>query len=63
MDKKELKAKVNAAIDARFADIQNFGENIFHEPELGFKETKTAAKVKNLFDSTGIRRWTWHHRN
>ena len=54
MDKKELKAKVNAAIDARFADIQNFGENIFHEPELGFKETKTAAKVKNLFDSLGL---------
>ena len=53
MNKQELKNKVFDAIDARFADIEAFGENIFQEPELGFKENVTQEKEKNALLVTG----------
>jgi amidohydrolase len=33
----------------------DFSEDIFKNPELGFKEFKTAEKVKNLLESEGIK--------
>ena len=54
MTKEQLKAKVCAAIDARRDEIMRLSEAIYREPELGFKETKTAAKVAELFESLGI---------
>lgn len=54
MNKQELKNKVFDAIDARFADIEAFGENIFQEPELGFKENVTQEKVKNALQALGM---------
>ena len=54
MDKNAIKAKLSEAIDRRYDDIVRFGEAIFKEPELGFKENKTAQKVKALFDELGI---------
>ncbi len=54
MDKAALKAKVREAIRARRADIERLAEAIFDEPELGFKEVKTSAKVKTEFDKLGI---------
>lgn len=54
MDKKALKARVCEAIAARRADIEAIGDAVFAEPELGFKEVKTSAKVKKAFDALGI---------
>ena len=54
MNKAELKEAVCKAIDARYADIEKVAMDIFAEPELGFKEKKTSAKVKAVFDSLGM---------
>lgn len=54
MNKQELKNKVYAAIDNRFADIEAFGENIFKEPELGFKENLTQAKVRKALEELDL---------
>lgn len=54
MNKQELKNKVYAAIDNRFADIEAFGENIFKEPELGFKENLTQAKVRQALEDLDL---------
>lgn len=45
MDKELLKQRVNAAIDESAAKIKDIADRIYAEPELGFKEVKTAAKV------------------
>lgn len=54
MNKQELKNKVYAAIDNRFANIEAFGENIFKEPELGFKENLTQAKVRKALEELDL---------
>ncbi len=54
MTKAELKSKVCQAIADRHSDIMQLRNAIYQEPELGFKETKTAAKVAALFRSLGI---------
>ena len=54
MTKKELKQKVCDAIDKRAEDIMSFGTSVFDEPELGYKETKTSAKVQEAMDKLGI---------
>lgn len=51
--KAELKKIACAAIDAKRAEITALGDSIFAEPELGYKEVKTAAKIKKLFDELG----------
>lgn len=54
MNKAQLKEAVCKAIDARFEDVEKLAMDIFAEPELGFKEQKTSAKVKAAFDALGI---------
>ena len=54
MTKEELKKAVCEAIEKRFDDIKAFGESIFAEPELGYKEYKTSAKVKEAFDKFDV---------
>ncbi len=54
MTKEELKARVCAAIDRRAQEIIGIGEQIFHQPELGFKEFKAAALVREKFASLGL---------
>lgn len=54
MTRQELKDKACAAIDQHRSQIIALGDDIFGEPELGFKEVKTAAKVKALFDELGF---------
>jgi len=49
MTKEELKKKVCAAIEAKRDRILALGHAIYNEPELGFKEFKTAAKVEETF--------------
>lgn len=50
----ELKQAAIAAIDARREDILALGDSIFKEPELGFKEFKTAEKFGKVLDSLGM---------
>lgn len=54
MTKNELKAKVCQAIAARKQEILALGNAIYAEPELGYKETKTAAKVEAAFSALGL---------
>jgi amidohydrolase len=54
MKKDELKQKVFQAIEASREQIIELGESIYREPELGFKETKTAAKVEEIFHALGV---------
>lgn len=54
MEKEVLKAKVCAAIDAYADKIQELADDIAREPELGFKEVKTAAKVAAYMRDLGL---------
>lgn len=54
MTKEELKKEVCAAIATRKKDIQDIAQAIWLEPELGYKEHKTAEKVEELFKKFNI---------
>ena len=54
MNKDELKAKVCAAIDDYKDKIAAIADSIADEPELGFKEVKTSAKVAAFMRELGI---------
>lgn len=54
MTKDELKQSVCQIIEARREQIVAIGESINKEPELGFKEKKTADKVEKIFHTLGI---------
>lgn len=54
MTKEELKAALCAAIEKHLEDIRAIGLSIAEEPELGYKEVKTSAKVQEAFDRLGI---------
>lgn len=54
MKKEEVKQKVFQAIEANREEILALGASIYREPELGFKEIKTAAKVEEVFRTMGI---------
>lgn len=51
--KDELKRAAFAAIDARREAIFAFADSVYKEPELGFKETKTAQKFAELLTKAG----------
>jgi amidohydrolase len=48
------KQQVLAEIDQRQNEIIGVAKAILAEPELGFKEWKTAAKVKKVFEGLGL---------
>ena len=54
MTKNELKQQVYAAIDKRAEQIVGLGEEIRKNPELGFKEVKTARLVEETFGKLGL---------
>lgn len=54
MNKEVMKQRLCAAIDARAAEIIALGEAIYHQPELGYKETRTAALVEAKFAELGF---------
>jgi amidohydrolase len=54
LDKEQLKQQVSKAIDENRQQIIEIGEQIFKNPELGFKENKTSALVKDVFESLGL---------
>ena len=53
-DKGKLKTLVCQAIDTNAAKIKAYADSVAAEPELGFKELKTAAKLQKEFASLGI---------
>jgi len=54
MTKEDLKKRVCDAIEKRADEIHELGEEILRHPELGFKETKTAARVVEKFRALGL---------
>ncbi len=54
MDKQDLKARVCAAIDEYKEQIAALADDIASEPELGFKEVKTSAKVEKFMRGLGL---------
>lgn len=54
MDKSMLKKMICDAIDTSAEQIRAIAESIADEPELGFKEIKTAAKVADFMRRLGI---------
>lgn len=54
MDKAKLKKQVCQSIDQRAQDIIAIGRELLHTPELGFKETKSAAYVAKVLRSLGL---------
>jgi len=60
LDKKTLKHQACAAIQANAEEIITLGETILREPELGFKETKTAEKVAAALQRHAIPYTTGH---
>ena len=55
MSKQELIKTAFDEIEKHRDIIINIGNSILHEPEEGFREYKTALKVKEAFDELGIR--------
>ena len=53
-DKTELKQCICAEIDKRRKEIEGIGEQILRNPELGFKEFKTAKLVADTMEAWGI---------
>lgn len=54
MNKEELKQQVCAVIDAYADKIKDVADRIADEPELGFKEVKTADKVAAFMRELGL---------
>ncbi|MBQ4528404.1 MAG: amidohydrolase [Clostridia bacterium] len=54
MTVQEIKNAVCVSIDKNRDKIIAVGESIFRDPELGYKEFKTAEKVKNVFEELGL---------
>ena len=54
MTKEEMKQAVCDAIDASASEIERVALDIESEPELGFKETKTAGKIESFMKGLGL---------
>jgi amidohydrolase len=54
MTRDELKQRAYAAIDRRAGEIVGLGERIWGQPELGFKETRTAKLVEETLGRLGL---------
>lgn len=50
----QLKKRVLEAIMTSQDEVREIAESIYREPELGYKEFKTSAKVKAQFEKMGI---------
>lgn len=54
MDQEQLKGAVCEGISSQGQQVIDLGEAIMSEPELGFKEIKTAARVRAWFGALGL---------
>jgi len=59
MSKEQLKKRVLEAIDKRAAEITEIGDTIRRNPELGYKEFKTAKLVESKYEEMG---WTYENK-
>ena len=50
-----MKEKIFNAIDKSREEIIACGEYILNNPELGYKEFKTSARVKEEFEKIGLK--------
>jgi amidohydrolase len=53
-DTQTLKARARQAIEAHAAELEQIARTIFAQPELGFKEHRTASLVHEWFDRLGL---------
>ena len=53
-ERESLKQRICEAIDAREKQITELGEQIMDSPELGFKEHRTAERVKAVFSEAKL---------
>ncbi len=49
-----MKARVCQAVDAHAPELEQLAQQIFAQPELGFKEHRTASLVHAWFDNLGL---------
>src|SRR5262245_48228736 len=54
MGREELKRRVADEIDRRQEEIIALGERIWRDPELGFKEVRTAGVIAEEFAKLGL---------
>ncbi|MDR1931451.1 MAG: amidohydrolase [Spirochaetales bacterium] len=54
-DRNELKKDLCACIDKAAEEIEHYAQSVFSEPELGYKEVKTAAKTADFFRKLGLK--------
>ena len=52
--KEDLKKRVSDSIEKRSKEITEIGETVLRNPELGYKEVKTASLVEEKFRSLGL---------
>lgn len=52
--KEQAKQLVLAAVDDNAAEIKRLGRQIWHNPELGYKERKTMDLMREVFDGLGM---------
>ena len=52
--KEDLKKRVQEAIEKRAKEINEIGETVLRNPELGYKEVKTASLVEEKLRSLGL---------
>lgn len=52
--KAELKQLAIEAIERRKEEIYKLGDSIYQEPELGYKEQRTAEKIKQVYRDLGL---------
>lgn len=50
----EMRRRLKEAAEAHAAEICGIGEHVFRNPELGYKEYKTSAFVREQFDKLGM---------
>lgn len=53
-DREQLKGSVCACVEASRERIVELGESVMDEPEVGFKEHRTADRVKSVFEEMGL---------
>lgn len=54
MDKSQLKNQIAQAIDSAELTLVDYTQSVLQEPELGYKEVKTAKKTADLFRKLGL---------
>lgn len=49
-----IKKDIRKAIENRKEELYTLADSIYQEPELGYKEFKTAEKIRKIFEEQGV---------